>query len=221
MVNYLANCKLTNEWQFAAATKRDEAAVKAAHFRKVVKHPQMAATERNAREVREERDAEQQKAAAANAAQEAAEEVAKARADAAAKAQADAAAVAQAEALRNQPRLVIPLHAVALEIPVPPPEGAEANADLRQQLGEAQTALRAKEAEYNALAQERGRLVKKLADQEESHKEALKAVKDSEAVLQDEYESEAVSWAEAKQTLKYFPGYSVAASQVIEAHRDA
>ena len=53
---------------------------------------------------------------------------------------------------------------------------AEANADLREQLGGAQTALRAKEAECNALAQERDRLVKKLADQEESHKAALKAV---------------------------------------------
>ena len=70
---------------------------------------------------------------------------------------------------------------------------AEANADLREQLGGAQTALRAKEAECNALAQERDRLVKKLADQEESHKAALKAVQDSEAALQAEYETEAAS----------------------------
>ena len=75
---------------------------------------------------------------------------------------------------------------------------AEANADLREQLGGAQTALRAKEAEFDALAQERDRLVKKLADQEESHKAALKAVRDSEAALQAEYEIEAASWAEAK-----------------------
>ena len=60
-------------------------------------------------------------------------------------------------------------------------------------MGGAQTALRTKEAEYNALAQERDRLVKKLADQEESHKTALKAAQDSEA--------EAASWAKARQSL--------------------
>ena len=41
---------------------------------------------------------------------------------------------------------------------------AGANADLREQLGGAQTALRAKEAECNALVLERDRLAKKLAD---------------------------------------------------------
>ena len=51
------------------------------------------------------------------------------------------------------------------------------------------------------MAQERDRLVKKLADQEESHKAALKAVQDSEAALQAEYETEAASWAEARQSL--------------------
>ena len=51
-------------------------------------------------------------------------------------------------------------------------------------MGGTQTALRAKEAEFDALAQERDRLVKKLADQEESHKAALKAAQDSEAALQ-------------------------------------
>ena len=40
---------------------------------------------------------------------------------------------------------------------------AGANADLRSQLSGAQTALRAKEAECAALAQERDRLAKKLA----------------------------------------------------------
>ena len=53
---------------------------------------------------------------------------------------------------------------------------AAANAKLREQLGGTQAALRAKEAEFDALAQEHDRLVKKLADQEESHKAALKAV---------------------------------------------
>ena len=51
------------------------------------------------------------------------------------------------------------------------------------------------------MVQERDRLVKKLADQEESHKAALKAVQDSEAALQAEYETEAASWAEARQKL--------------------
>ena len=49
--------------------------------------------------------------------------------------------------------------------------------------------------------QERDRLAKRLADQEESHKAALKAMQDSEAALQAEYEREAAGWAEAKQTL--------------------
>ena len=51
------------------------------------------------------------------------------------------------------------------------------------------------------MVQERDRLVKKLADQEEGHKAALKAVQEREAALQAEYEIEAAGWAEAKQTL--------------------
>ena len=78
---------------------------------------------------------------------------------------------------------------------------AAANASLREQLGGSQAALRAKEAEFAALEQERDRLAKRLADQEESHKVALKAVQDSEAALQAEYEMEAAGWAEARQTL--------------------
>ena len=49
--------------------------------------------------------------------------------------------------------------------------------------------------------QERDRLAKKLADQEESHKAALKAAQDREATLQAEFETEAAGWAEARQTL--------------------
>ena len=71
---------------------------------------------------------------------------------------------------------------------------AAANASLRAQLGESQTALRAKDAE-------RDRLVKKLVDQEEGHKAALKVVQDREAALQAEFETEAVAWDEARQTL--------------------
>ena len=77
---------------------------------------------------------------------------------------------------------------------------------MRSQLSGAQTALRAKEAECAALAQERDRLAKKLADQEESHKAALKAAQDSEAALKAEYETEAANWAEARQALSQ--GYS-------------
>ena len=44
--------------------------------------------------------------------------------------------------------------------------------------------------------QERYRLVKKLADQEEGHKAALKAAQDREATLQAEFETERSSWAE-------------------------
>ena len=78
---------------------------------------------------------------------------------------------------------------------------AAANASLRAQLGGSQAALRAKEAEFAALVQERDRLAKRLADQEEGHKAALKAVQDREAALQAEYETEAAGWAEARQTL--------------------
>ena len=60
---------------------------------------------------------------------------------------------------------------------------AAANASLRAQLGESQTALRAKDPELAALVQERDRLVKKLADQEESHKVVLKAAQDREATI--------------------------------------
>ena len=78
---------------------------------------------------------------------------------------------------------------------------AAANASLRAQLGESQTALHSKDAELAALVQERDRLAKKLADQEEGHKAAPKAAKDREATLQAEFETEAAGWAEARQTL--------------------
>ena len=64
---------------------------------------------------------------------------------------------------------------------------------MRSQLSGAQNALRAKEAECTALAQERDSLAKRLADQEESRRAALKAVQDSEAALKAEYETEAAN----------------------------
>ena len=45
-----------------------------------------------------------------------------------------------------------------------------------------------------------------MADQEKSHKAALKAVQDSEAALKAEYETEAANWAETRQALSQ--GYS-------------
>ena len=78
---------------------------------------------------------------------------------------------------------------------------AGANADLRGQLSGAQAALHAKEAEYNALVLERDRLAKKLADQEESHKAALKKAQDNEATLKAEFETEAAGWAETRKAL--------------------
>ena len=72
---------------------------------------------------------------------------------------------------------------------------------MRQQLGVAQTALRTKEGELSALALEHDRLAKRLADQEESHRAALKAAQDSEAALKADYETKAASWAEARQAL--------------------
>ena len=61
-------------------------------------------------------------------------------------------------------------------------------------------ALHTKDAEYAALVQERDRLAKKLADQEKSHKAALQKAQDSEAALKAEFETEAASWAEARQS---------------------
>ena len=55
--------------------------------------------------------------------------------------------------------------------------------------------------ECSSAAQQRDRLAKKLADQEESHKAALKAVKDSEATLQAEYKTEEANWAESRGAL--------------------
>ena len=51
------------------------------------------------------------------------------------------------------------------------------------------------------MVHERDRLDKKLADQEENHKAALKTAQDSKAALKAEYETEAASWAKARQAL--------------------
>ena len=72
---------------------------------------------------------------------------------------------------------------------------------MQQQLGEAQTALRAKEEECSKAAQERDRLAKELKDQAELHKAALKQAADNETRLLAEFETERSGWAETKAAL--------------------
>nr|XP_020147999.1 uncharacterized protein LOC109733208 [Aegilops tauschii subsp. strangulata] len=79
-------------------------------------------------------------------------------------------------------------------------ESRKANAALQQQLGEANTALRAKEDECSKAVQERDRLAKELKDQAELHKAALKQAADNEAWLLAEFETERIGWAETKAT---------------------
>ena len=67
---------------------------------------------------------------------------------------------------------------------------AEANATLQQQLGEANTALRAKEADCSKLAEERDRLVTQLAEQAELLKKAQKEAEDKETSLLAEFATE-------------------------------
>ena len=83
---------------------------------------------------------------------------------------------------------------------------AETNAALRQELGEARTALHAKEAECSKAAEERDRLAKELADQADRHKAALQKAKDNETGLLAEFETERSNWGEEKKALT--GGYS-------------
>ena len=72
---------------------------------------------------------------------------------------------------------------------------------MQQQLGEANTVLRAKEDERNKAAQERDRLAKELKDHAKLHKAALKHAADNEARLLAEFETEHTGWAETKAAL--------------------
>ena len=60
---------------------------------------------------------------------------------------------------------------------------SEANAALQQQLGEANTAQRGKEAECSKLAEERDRLVAQLAEKAEALKAAQREAKTKETDL--------------------------------------
>ena len=70
------------------------------------------------------------------------------------------------------------------------------NAALQQQMGEANTGLRSKEAECSKLAKERDRLVAQLAEQAEALKAAQVKVKTTETSLLTEFEIERSAWAD-------------------------
>nr|XP_020164071.1 uncharacterized abhydrolase domain-containing protein DDB_G0269086-like [Aegilops tauschii subsp. strangulata] len=100
----------------------------------------------------------------------------------------------------------------------------KATADLRKCLGEVESELRTKEQERSQAAQECDRLTKELADQAERHKAELQKLKDSEAHLQAEFETQRSNWAEKEKIMtdgyEFFPDQSVTVSQAIEARRD-
>ena len=78
---------------------------------------------------------------------------------------------------------------------------AEASAALQQRLGEANTALHAKEADCSKLAEERDRLVTQLAEQAELLKKAQKEAEDKEAGLLAEFETERSAWTDKEAML--------------------
>ena len=67
---------------------------------------------------------------------------------------------------------------------------------MQQQLGEANTALRGKEAKCSKLAEERDRLVTQLAEQVEALKTAQREAKAKETNLLAEFEIERSAWAD-------------------------
>nr|XP_020160304.1 max-binding protein MNT-like [Aegilops tauschii subsp. strangulata] len=111
-------------------------------------------------------------------------------------------------------------------------ESQKANAALQQQLGEANTALRAKEVECNELAQERDRLTMQLAEQAELLKKAQQEAEAKESNLLAEFETECSAWTDKEALLTaglneiedmvddFFPGHSGAANQAIELDRE-
>ena len=78
---------------------------------------------------------------------------------------------------------------------------SEVNATLQQQLGEANTALHAKETERSELAQERDRLAKQLAEQAELLQKARKEAEVKESNLFAEFETERSAWADKEALL--------------------
>ena len=78
---------------------------------------------------------------------------------------------------------------------------SEANAVLQEQLGEANTARRAKEEECGKLATERDLLAAQLAEQKELLKKAQDEAEKKEAALLAEFESERSSWTDREAML--------------------
>ena len=72
---------------------------------------------------------------------------------------------------------------------------------MQQQLGEANTALRAKEAECNELAQERDRLAKQLTEQTELLQKVRKEAEVKESNLLAEFETDRSAWADKEALL--------------------
>ena len=77
----------------------------------------------------------------------------------------------------------------------------EANATLQQQLGEANTVLRAKEADCNKLAEEHDRLVTQLAEQAKLLQKAQKEAEVKESNLLAEFETECSAWTNKEELL--------------------
>ena len=76
-----------------------------------------------------------------------------------------------------------------------------ANAALQEQLGEANTALRAKEEECGKLAAEHNLLAAQLAEQKELLKKAQDEAEKKESALLAEFESERSSWTDREAML--------------------
>ena len=72
---------------------------------------------------------------------------------------------------------------------------------MQQQLGEANTALRAKEEERSKLAEEHDRLVAQLAEQAELLKKAQKEAEDKETGLLVEFATERSAWTDKEAML--------------------
>src|SRR4051812_49490422 len=78
---------------------------------------------------------------------------------------------------------------------------SKTNAVLQEQLGAANTTLRAKEADCSKLVTERDLLAAQLAEQKELLKKAQEEAKDKEAELQAEFEAERSSWTDKEAML--------------------
>ena len=72
---------------------------------------------------------------------------------------------------------------------------------MQHQLGEANTVLRAKEADCSKLAEERDRLVTQLAEQAELLKRAQKKADEKEAGLLAEFKTERSAWTDKEALL--------------------